>query len=112
MKREHFHQRVGFDANGSVVCSVSGEFLGLAGKVHQPCNAEVRAMLEKLREALGISVAALAALLGVPRITARRWLNGSRSPSGAAKRLIWLLYTSATEPEALADGRNWLEWKR
>ncbi len=69
-------------------------------------------MLEKLREALGISVAALAALLGVPQITARRWLNGTRSPSGAAKRLIWLLYTSATAPETLTDGRNWWEWKR
>jgi hypothetical protein len=112
MKREHFHRQVGFDANGSLVCSASGEFLGLVNGIHQPTKAEVRAMLEKLREALGISVAALAALLGVPRITARRWLNGSRSPSGAAKRLIWILYTSATAPETLADGRNWLEWRR
>jgi hypothetical protein len=112
MKRQHFHQRVGFDANGSLVCSASGEFLGLVNGIHQPTKADVRVMLEKLREVLGISVAALAALLGVPRITARRWLNGSRSPSGAAKRLIWILYTSATAPETLADGQNWLSWKR
>jgi hypothetical protein len=46
--------RVGFDANGSLVCSAPGEFLGLAGKVHQLDKAKVRPMLEKLREALAV----------------------------------------------------------
>ena len=64
MKRVHFHRRVGFDASGSAVCSLSGELLGLVNGIHQPTKAEERTMLERLRKTLGISVAALAVLPG------------------------------------------------
>ena len=52
-----------------------------------------------LREKLGISPAAFAALLNVPKPTAISWESGARKPSGAALKLLRL---ATRHPELLA----------
>ena len=46
-----------------------------------------------LRDRLGLSDAELAAYLGVPLPTARKWLRGERHPAAVAARLIEVLAT-------------------
>ena len=46
---------------------------------------------EALRARLGLSVAGLAAYLGAPVPTVRKWLNGDRVPPAATTRLIEVL---------------------
>ncbi len=69
-------------------------------------------MLGELRADLELPVAGLAAVLGVPRITLRRWMNGTRQPSGAARRLVWLLHTAQRSPDTLKQPSAWLAWGR
>ena len=59
---------------------------------------------------LGVRCGTLAAYFGVSRDTLRRWETGEREPSGAARRLIWLLNTLLANPERLNDGLDMLMW--
>ncbi|HEY2329251.1 MAG TPA: helix-turn-helix domain-containing protein [Verrucomicrobiae bacterium] len=51
----------------------------------------IRSNFIRLRQKLRWSRAGMAAFLGVDRSVLRRWETGERNPSGAARRLIWLL---------------------
>ncbi len=55
--------------------------------------------IKRIRTHLGVSQAAFAALLNVPRNTAISWENGVRKPSGAALKLLSLV---RQKPEILA----------
>ncbi|MFN0075334.1 MAG: helix-turn-helix domain-containing protein [Prosthecobacter sp.] len=55
--------------------------------------------IKRIRTRLGVSQAAFAALLNVPRNTAISWENGVRKPSGAALKLLSLV---SQKPEILA----------
>jgi putative transcriptional regulator len=55
--------------------------------------------IKRIRTRLGVSQAAFAALLNVPRNTAISWENGVRKPSGAALKLLSLV---SHKPEILA----------
>jgi len=71
----------------------------------------VRRMLAELRDALQCSTPHLAAILGTPLATVRKWFSGERNPSGAASRLVWLLHTQTTTPGLLEKNPGlWLEW--
>lgn len=80
--------------------------------IFRPKAEESRAMLHRLRASLGLSTAGLAALLGVPKVTARSWMDGKRSPTGAATRLIWILTVGAEDPATLAKLGSWVKWSR
>ena len=110
MKRLHFQQSWTFDEEKGLVGNVSGAFGEALAAVLAPDNGEFRQMLGELREELQLPVAGLAAVLGVPRITLRRWLNGSRQPCGAARRLVWLLHTAQHSPDTLRQPGVWLAW--
>ena len=69
-------------------------------------------MLFELREHLELPVEALAVLLGVPRITMRKWLKAERNPCGAAKRLIWVLHSWVFNPSIFRCQDAWLWWSR
>ncbi len=76
------------------VCS----FIGFAIK---PSPAECRQMLLEMREKAGLNQGELAALLGVDTSTLRRWEEGRRNPSSAARRLIELVARLYFEPHRL-----------
>jgi DNA-binding transcriptional regulator YiaG len=81
--------------------TTSGELsLGYA-RVYAPSASEIREMLFRLRRKQGWSQAILAAVLGVPKNTLRRWEDGSRSPCGSARKLIWLIHTLFFHPAQL-----------
>ena len=51
-------------------------------------------MLLEMRTRLRWSQEFAASVLGVPLATLRKWEDGTRNPSGAARKLIWLLHDS------------------
>ncbi len=51
-------------------------------------------------------------MLGVPLGTLRRWEEGVRQPSGAAKRVIWLLHGWFCEPNQPRNPMSFLSWGR
>jgi DNA-binding transcriptional regulator YiaG len=112
MKRVHHHGQPHFQPDGTLAIRMPGDFACRLTQTFQPTGPEVIQLLEQLRGRLGISVPTLAALLGVPCITVRSWLTHRRTPTGAARRLIWLLATATDRPEDLADGHKWLNWSR
>lgn len=100
------------DDKEDLVWTPSGESVAMATQVLAPDDAELRWMLAELRKGLAFSVAKLAATLGVPRITLRSWFDGTRRPSGAARRLIWVLYTAHFAPETFREPAAWMLWTR
>lgn len=112
MKRIHHHRHFRIHPDGTLAVQMSGDVASRLSQTFQPSGPEVIRLLEQLRGHLGISVPALAALLGVPSITVRSWLTKRRTPTGAARRLIWLLATATDRPEDLADGHKWWNWSR
>ena len=91
--------------------NASGESgLGYA-QVFAPSSEEIRSMLLLLRRKQNWSQAHLAAVLGVPKHTIRRWEDGSRSPCGAARKLIWVVHTLFLHPKELQkDLDNIVTW--
>jgi DNA-binding XRE family transcriptional regulator len=71
--------------------TIPGEAWRILERFLAPMSEEVRSILVNLRRELNWSRAMLAAVLGVSRDVVRRWETGQRTPSGAARRLIWLL---------------------
>jgi hypothetical protein len=67
-------------------------------------------MLCELQEHLRLPMEGFAAMFGVPLVTMRKWLSGERHPSGAAKRLIWLLHCAQFDPSVLRKLDGWLKW--
>lgn len=67
-------------------------------------------MLTEIRERLQLPVESLAMLFGTPLITVRKWLNGERKPSGAAKRLIWMIHCAMFNPSVLRKLDGWVKW--
>jgi DNA-binding transcriptional regulator YiaG len=92
--------------------AISGESASELARGLAPCAEELRGMLRDLRERANLSRAYLAALLGVPKETLRRWEDGSRSPSGAARRLIWLMRCALFEPDRITNTEQIITWGR
>ena len=79
-------------------------------RIFAPSPARCRKMLSEIREQLRLPVESLAMLLGTPLVTVRKWLNGERNPSGAAKRLIWLIHCAQFKPSVLRKMDGWTKW--
>jgi DNA-binding transcriptional regulator YiaG len=75
-----------------------------------PSAEEVRQMLLTLRRELRWSRSMLSAFLGVSHNVVRRWETGERNPSGAARRLIWLLNLLAFHPKKLKTALDLILW--
>lgn len=99
---------LGFD--NLPVFNVSGECWGIISRGFAPSADESCEMLVALRTNLKWSRAMLAAFMGVSRETVRRWETKERKPSGAAKRLIWLMETLTSHPERLKSGLDLPFW--
>src|SRR5262249_26435190 len=96
--------------DGVPVASLPGETYEMLERGLAPTAEDVRRTLVQLRQELRWSRAGLAAFLGVSRAVLRRWGTGERRPSGAARRLIWLLDLLAREPEKLKNAMDLIVW--
>lgn len=84
--------------------NAAGEVWHLLQRHCAPNDDQLRDTILAIRTKLSWSRAMLAALMGVPISTLRRWETGERSPSGAARRLIWMIGLLVCEPHRLKDG--------
>ena len=73
-----------------------------AGKAARITRVEVPAVVEA-RQAIGLSQAEFAQLLGVSKRTLQEWEQGRRQPSGAAKTLIAI---ARKRPEVLREAAD------
>ena len=92
--------------------TIPGETCAEFAKCSGPTPDETRQMIFELREITTWSRALLAGMLGVTNHTLRRWEDGTRNPSRAAKRLIWFFHTQLTDPRKLKDAFTVLTWGR
>jgi len=88
----------------------SGELMSELANIFAPNPEQIRRMLFELRSRLAWSQAYLGAVLGVPKATLRKWELGQRNPSGAAKKLIWLLHALFLNPGAARNDRDIASW--
>jgi DNA-binding XRE family transcriptional regulator len=77
-----------------------------------PGAGEIRAVLIRLRQTLRWSRAGMAALLGVSQTVVKAWESGARQPSGAARRLIWLVDMMVREPGKRKTAFDLFFWGR
>jgi DNA-binding transcriptional regulator YiaG len=98
--------------DGWPVAALPGDSYEILERGLAPSAEESRQTLLHLRQQLRWSRAGMAAFLGVPRGTLRRWETGERRPSGAARRLIWLLNLLVDEPDKLKSAFDLVVWGR
>lgn len=75
-----------------------------------PSPEEIQDLLIGLRQKLRWSRAGMAALLGASEHAVRAWETGARRPSGAARRLIWLLDLILHEPSDCKGALEVIFW--
>jgi DNA-binding transcriptional regulator YiaG len=75
-----------------------------------PSPKEIQDLLINLRLKLRWSRPRMAALLGASEHAVRAWETGSRQPSGAARRLIWLLDLMLREPGDIKGALEVIFW--
>lgn len=92
------------------IAGFPGDFYELLERGFAPSAEEVQQMLLQLRNKLRWPRSMLAAFMGVSRDVVRRWETGERKPSGAARRLIWLLNLLAHEPKKFKSGLDLILW--
>ena len=107
-----FRREVYLTEDGDVLITQSGE-MGLKwASFYAPSAGVTRAMIRALRAKQKWSQATLAAVLGVPKHTLRRWEDGSRNPCGAARKLIWMMWRSLTGQKLPDNFFDWVTWGR
>ena len=89
---------------------MSGNTYEMLERGFAPTAEEAKVTLFRLREKLRWSRAAMAAFFGVSQSVLRRWETGQRNPSGAARRLIWLMDLLAREPDKLKTAFDLIVW--
>ncbi len=95
---------------GCQVLAMPGNTYEMLERGFAPTAAEAQVTLFRLRQKLRWSRASLAAFMGERRGVLRRWETGERKPSGAARRLIWLLDLLAHEPDKLKTAVDLIFW--
>lgn len=80
-----------------------------AGMLLAPGPEECQTMLADLCAVFG-SVRHTGLVLGVPLLTLNRWIDGTRVPSMAGRRTVWLFWCLVCHPErcqTLHDVQTW-----
>jgi DNA-binding transcriptional regulator YiaG len=95
---------------GWPVAAMSGNTYEMLERGFAPTAAEAQVTLFRLRQKLRWSRTGMAAFLGVSQSVLRRWETGERNPSGAARRLIWLMDLLAHEPDKLKTATDLILW--
>lgn len=97
-------------SDGWPVAALSGDTYEMLERGLAPTAEEAKMTLFRLRQKLRWSRAGIAAFLGVSQSVLRRWETGQRNPSGAARRLIWLMDLLAHEPDKLKTAVDLIFW--
>jgi DNA-binding XRE family transcriptional regulator len=105
-----FRRTVYWGEDGEVYLTCSGEFGLKVARAFGPNAEDTRRMLLELRRRWSWSRATLAAVLGAPRDTVRRWEDGSRKPSGSATKLIWLIHTTFVKSAPVVNLYDLISW--
>lgn len=82
---------------------LKSETIAALSRLFLPRPDAVRKMLEEYRAHCQLTNAEMAAMLGTTEIVIRSWLTGRRIPHGTARKMIWLLWSSAFKPENLSS---------
>ena len=82
----------------------------LVARALAPTLAEFRAMLADLHRVF--PGAQLSNVLGVPFRTCNAWRLGIRTPSDAARRMVWLVWCLVLHPARLATVFDLVTWGR
>jgi DNA-binding transcriptional regulator YiaG len=98
--------------DGNAYTNLDGKTTLALARLLAPTKTDIQTLLLELRNNLQLPETTLAAILGVPLITLRKWLSGKRSPCSAAKKLIWLthrlLTRNAGKPKDFFELAVWL----
>jgi DNA-binding XRE family transcriptional regulator len=97
---------------GWPVAAMPGATYEMLERGFAPTAGDAQVTLFRLRQKLRWSRPMLAAYMGVNRSVLRRWETGERKPSGAARRLIWLLDLLTHEPDKLKNAMDLIVWGR
>jgi DNA-binding transcriptional regulator YiaG len=95
---------------GWPVAAMSGNTYEMLERGFAPTAEEAQVTLFRLRQKLRWSRTCMAAFMGVSQSVLRRWETGERHPSGAARRLIWLMDLLAREPDKLKTAFDLIVW--
>ncbi|MFZ0827529.1 MAG: helix-turn-helix domain-containing protein [Verrucomicrobiia bacterium] len=95
---------------GWPVAALPGNTYELLERGFAPTAEQAKITLCRLRQKLRWSRSCMAAFMGVSQSVLRRWETGQRNPSGAARRLIWLLDILANQPDALKSALDLVVW--
>lgn len=93
-----------------VYLNLPGEFYQDIRELASPAPEEVRQMLLQIRQERRWPHAYMAAVLGVSKEVLRKWLSGERHPTGAAKKLIWLLHDILCHGGKVHNHRDIASW--
>jgi DNA-binding transcriptional regulator YiaG len=96
--------------DGEIYTTQSGALATSVAKVLGPTAEESRQTLLRLRRRLRWSRGQMAAMLGISIWTLRRWEEGARNPSRAARRLIWIVEGLLFKPERFRDPMGMIVW--
>jgi len=105
-----YRRKVFFGSDGQVYSTESGAALLAVSRLFAPSAADSRKALLNIRRKCRWSRAALAAVLGIPINTVRRWETGERRPNASAQRLIWLTEALTLHRERLSTPASFLSW--
>ncbi len=101
--RNIYRRKLYYGDNGEVYAQASGKTAQLLARVHGPTDEQIRKLMLQIRRKQNWSQASLAAVMGAPKNTVRKWEEGARRPSWAAKKLIWTIHALVFAPQALLD---------
>ena len=78
----------------------------------QPTAKQCRSMLLEILRALQWDRHDTAATLGVSFMTLKSWIEGARTPTDAARKLIWMTWALLLHPELLRTVWHIVTWGR
>ena len=98
-----------FYGGGKVFIELPGSMLLAMARYYQPSKESVRDKILELRTKMHWTQSYLAVVLGTPLATLRSWEDGTRKPSGAARKLIWLIWRLFLQQEVTTH-RDIADW--
>lgn len=99
-------------SEGHEIVSLPGDTYEMLERGFAPSAAKSRRLLVELRQKLNWSRPQLSAFMGVSLQVVRSWECGTRQPTGAARRLVWLLHLLAHNPDGLKSAIDLIFWGR
>jgi hypothetical protein len=110
LPRSYLRGEYGVSPEGDLTIPLPAWIAQLACGFAGPSAEEIRMLLLDLGCRNNWRRVELSVLLGVSTHTLRRWEEGERHPSAAARKLIWLMHVLLHEPEILRTTLDIMLW--